>query len=91
MAVIDALLDICPRRTKPGGCDVLILKDRVYLVSEECDGEVIGVADDLIRNLNGIADVAGLDDEERAALLETVEEARVDDVLPEVERADPSA
>lgn len=81
MAVIDALLDIRPRRTDPGGCEVLILENQVYLASEQSDGEFIGTADELIRNLNGIADAAELDADERAALLQAVEEARLDEHL----------
>jgi hypothetical protein len=86
VAAIDALLDIRPRRTNPGGCEVLILEDHVFLASEASDGEFLGMADELIRNLNGIADVAELDAEERAALLQTVEEARLDEALAEAER-----
>lgn len=84
MAVIDALLDIRPRRTNPGGCEVLILEDHVFLASEQSDGDFIGMADELLKNLNGIADAAELDAEERAALLQTVEEARLDELEKQI-------
>lgn len=79
-AVLDALLDIRPRRTQLPDFDVLISPDGdVILIGEDAEHHYVGSADDLRKNLSGIADAADLDAAERAALFAAMEEARVID------------
>lgn len=84
MAAIDALLDIRPRRTKPAAFDIVISpEEHVFVVDVDETPEYLGSLEDFLKNLNGIADAAGLDDDERAALMQSVEEAKVDEPFDE--------
>lgn len=79
VAAIDALLDIRPRRTNPEALDIVISPEGyVFVVDMNDEPAHLGSLDELIQNLNGAAVVAELDDEERAALMQSVEDAKVD-------------
>lgn len=78
--LLDALLDIRPRRTRPHGLEAIITPDNdVVVVDERSEATYIGSFDDLSKNLHGIAQMAELDAEELAAVYEAVEEARIGD------------
>jgi hypothetical protein len=84
MAAIDALLDIRPRRTKPGAFDIVISPEgHVFVVDVDETPEYLGSLEDLLKNLSGIADAAQLDNDERAALMQAVEDAKVDEPFNE--------
>ena len=84
MAAIDALLDIQPRRTQPAAFDIVISPEgHVFVVDVDETPEYLGSLEDLLKNLNGIADAAQLDGDEREALMQSVEEAKVDEPFDE--------
>lgn len=78
VAVLDALLDIRPRRTEPAATEVVILRDHVFLNTDKTSGEHIGTLDDLIQTILGISDACELTDDERSVLLKAVEDAKID-------------
>ena len=77
MGLVDALLDIRPRRTRPHGREVIITPDDdVVVLDDTSEATYIGSFADLSKNLHGISQMAELDAEELAALFEAVEAAR---------------
>lgn len=89
VAAIDALLDIRPRRTNPEALDIVISPEgHVFVVDVNDEPAHLGSLEDLIKNLNGVAIAAELDRDERAALMQAVEEAKVDEPFDEIDGAD---
>lgn len=84
VAAVDALLDIRPRRTSPEAMDIVISPEGyVFVVDVNDEPAHLGSVDELVKNLHGLAAVAELEDDERAALLRAVEEAKVDEPFDE--------
>lgn len=78
MALLDALLDIRPRRTKPHAREAIITPEGdVIVVRGTSEVTPLGSFEVLSRNLDGIATMAGLDAEELAAVYMAVEEAKI--------------
>lgn len=70
-AMLDAILDIRPRRTSPALQSIIITSDEIILGQVEGDigmNEILGSYSDLSRNLKGVSEVAELNYQEVAVL-----------------------